>query len=223
MENSQPNLEPKRIGLVCTDPLRCLGLEVLLREIPEMQFTQFGDIGEIDLARLDIMMLDRECCDDTPRLLRTFRKVRPALKVVVLGPAATLEEIETIIGAGAKGYLAYEAELEEVRTAMQIISDGSVWAPRKVLARLLESAQSRSTPKESTSNEVYVTPREHEVLQLVCQGQTNQGIADILSLDIGTVKAHLSKLMRKMGVDNRTAMVMHALSRRVITRRSGES
>jgi DNA-binding NarL/FixJ family response regulator len=94
--------------------------------------------------------------------------------------------------------------------AIEMVRDGSVWAPRKVLSRLLDaprgSARSATTPPTFTA-------REKQVLNLLREGRPNREIALALGIEEGTVKAHISRLMHKVGVSNRIALTVHPSTR----------
>jgi DNA-binding NarL/FixJ family response regulator len=91
--------------------------------------------------------------------------------------------------------------------ALETVRDGSVWAPRKVLSRLLDRQQSAAGTIDGPPR---FTARERQVLSLLRAGQPNREIALALGIDKGTVKAHIGRLMRKVGVNNRTALTVHA-------------
>jgi DNA-binding NarL/FixJ family response regulator len=90
--------------------------------------------------------------------------------------------------------------------AVETVRDGSVWAPRKVLSRLLDSQ--RTAAKLDASMPRF-TAREIQILNLLRAGQPNREIALALGIDEGTVKAHIGRLMRKVGVNNRIALTVH--------------
>ncbi|HTF65565.1 MAG TPA: response regulator transcription factor, partial [Edaphobacter sp.] len=117
--------------------------------------------------------------------------------------------------AGAKGYLAHTARENEIRLAIEIVRDGSVWAPRKVLARLLEASAGE---RRNVTPEPKFTEREAQVLQLLVAGRPNREIAEALGIDAATVKAHVGRLMRKMGVDNRIALSVQAVNRNLVAK-----
>jgi DNA-binding NarL/FixJ family response regulator len=137
--------------------------------------------------------------------------------LIVLGLEEDHEYIQRIIGAGAKGYLAHTAKGNEVRLAIEIVQDGSAWAPRKVLANLLElsSAEDR---RAGTTSEPKFTRREAQVLRLLVEGQPNRVIAEELGIDLATVKKHVGTLMRKVGVKNRIALSVHAVNRKLLSK-----
>jgi DNA-binding NarL/FixJ family response regulator len=99
---------------------------------------------------------------------------------------------------------------------MDVVLDGSVWAPRKVLARLID-ASGVGTPASPGSNEPVaekMTPREHEVLLLLMDGSSNRQIAKAMGIDEVTVKAHLGRMLRKTGSSNRIELTLRAMEER---------
>ncbi len=197
-----------RMGLVATDPLRVLGLQTIFPEDGPVEVMPLSIPGVLDDPGISLILIDSACTDHIFELLATFRRVRPQLKLIVLGLAEDHEFIQRIIGAGAKGYLAHSAKESEIRLAIEIVQDGSVWAPRKVLARLLESPA-----RTEVAPEPKFTEREGEVLRLLVAGHPNRLIAEEMGIDLITVKAHVGRLMRKVGVENRIALSVQAVNR----------
>jgi DNA-binding NarL/FixJ family response regulator len=137
--------------------------------------------------------------------------------LIVLGLEEDHEYIQRIIGAGAKGYLAHTARPGEVRLAIEIVQDGSAWAPRKVLANLLDlSSMSSAEERRAAVEEPKFTERESEVLRLLVEGHPNRVIAGELGIDLATVKKHVGALMRKVGVKNRIALSVQVVNRRLL-------
>jgi DNA-binding NarL/FixJ family response regulator len=195
-----------RVGVVATDPLRVLGLKAIFCEAMQLEIVHLSVPGVLDDAHLALVLIDAECTPHLFELISTFRQVRPTLRLIVLGNETSPEYIERVIGAGAKGYLALTSTEAEIRMAIDMVRDGSVWAPRRVLSRLLDRQRnSARTPAGPPK----FTPRELQVLDLLRAGQPNRAIAIALSIDEGTVKAHIGRLMRKVGVNNRIALTVH--------------
>jgi DNA-binding NarL/FixJ family response regulator len=201
-----PAKRADRVGVVATDPLRVLGLKAIFSEALQLEIVHLSVPGALDDAHLALVLIDAECTPHLHELISTFRQGRPLLKLIVLGNETSPEYIERVIGAGAKGYLALTSTEAEIRMAIDMVRDGSVWAPRKVLSRLLDNQ--RNTAR-SLANPPKFTPRELEVLTLLRAGQPNRDIARALGIDEGTVKAHIGRLMRKVGVNNRIALTIH--------------
>jgi DNA-binding NarL/FixJ family response regulator len=206
--SESPQMRSDRIGVVATDPLRVLGLKVVFGESMQTQIVPLSIPGALDDASLCLVLIDAECTTHLLELITTFRKARPSLKLIVLGTDTSAQFIESVIGAGAKGFLPHTAAESEIRMAIETVRDGSVWAPRKILARLLD--RQRSSPGLRAGQAIpHFTPREHQILELLHRGQSNREIAHVLGIDEGTVKAHMGRLMRKVGVDNRVALTTH--------------
>jgi DNA-binding NarL/FixJ family response regulator len=212
---------PLKLGLVATDPLRILGLQTIFSEGgikgQAVEIVPLSVPGALDASGVSLILIDSACTDHIFELLAAFRRTRPHLRLIVLGLEEDHEYIQRIIGAGAKGYLAHTAKGNEVRLAIEIVQDGSAWAPRKVLANLLElsSAEDR---RAGTTSEPKFTRREAQVLRLLVEGHPNRVIAEELGIDLATVKKHVGTLMRKVGVKNRIALSVHAVNRKLLSK-----
>lgn len=199
-----------RLGLVATDELRIGGLQAALGDGHDCDIVLLSTLKRISTVELEVVLVDFAATEHLMELLRTFRQARPQMRLIVMGPAVDLEEIERVIDAGAKGYLSYQAGAEELKMAISVVRDGSIWAPRKVMARLLEAARARAHAEPT--DEIRWTPRETEVLRLLLRGHSNREIGAGLGVSEVTVKAHIGRLLRKAGVLNRTALTMRVAS-----------
>jgi len=147
MNETTPQL---RLGLIATDPLRVLGLQTIFSEAGKAEVIPLSVPGALDASGVSVILIDAACTDHLFELLATFRRSRPHLRLIVIGVEEDHEYIQRVIGAGAKGYFTHMAKENEIRLAIEIVNDGSVWAPRKVLARLLEAStvEARSVTPE---------------------------------------------------------------------------
>ncbi len=207
-----------KLGLVATDPLRILGLQTIFSEDglkgAPVEIIPLSVPGALDASGVSLILIDAACTDHIFELLATFRRTRPHLRLIVLGLEEDHEYIQRIIGAGAKGYLAHTARASEVRLAIEIVQDGSAWAPRKVLANLLDVSSAEE--RRATVDEPKFTEREAEVLKWLVEGHPNRAIAEELGIDLATVKKHVGALMRKVGVKNRIALSVQAVNRKLL-------
>lgn len=210
MTDSETSARPV-FGLIMSDELRIEGLKAILCPENRCQIVQVTSHHARDLAGLALILLDSAATPFLHDAIDSLRRANPKTRIIVVGPAAAPEEISRIIAAGAKGFLPYTASAEELKMAVEVVLDGSVWAPRKVLANLLERAD---LERKAAAQEPHFTVREIEVLRLLVLGRSNREIAQGLHVDEGTIKAHLARLMRKAGVDNRTALSVKALQSR---------
>ena len=210
--------ERRRIGVVATDPLRILGLQAILAPNEGLELVAVVP-GNYDLAGFALVIIDAGCTEHLFELLASFRQRYLRLKIIVMGMEIEHEYIQRVIGAGSKGYLTHLAKESEIRMAMEVVLDGSIWAPRKVLANLIDSARHVGT-KKAVDEIPKITAREAEVLGLLVAGRPNREIARELRIDEGTVKAHVGRLMRKMGVENRIALTMRVVGRNLLAKQS---
>ncbi len=197
---------PVCVGMLTNDPLRLEGLRTLLERDGEYRVVALA-AGGSETSQMRLAVVDREAATPLEPLVRQMRRSRPQMAILVLGPEAELEQVMAMIGFGVKGYLPYNASEKELRMALDVVREGSIWAPRKVLVRLLDKKAAEPRPP------VKLTRREEEVLALLLQGRPNRQIAEALQVDETTVKAHLGRLMRKLGVRNRIALSMQALEK----------
>jgi DNA-binding NarL/FixJ family response regulator len=210
-----------RVGVVAADPLRSIGLLAILEETVGVDAVRLDMAAASEIETLDpgydALLLDtRVSLDELSDMIGRIRRERPGMKVVVMGAQIDPEYVQAVIGAGAKGYLAETAGESEIRMAMDVVLDGSIWAPRKVLARLIDAGGVNFGGSGSASDSVVgvMTPRELEVLQLLMDGRTNRDIAAAMGIDEVTVKAHLGRMLRKTRSSNRVELTLRAIEER---------
>src|SRR6202789_4033845 len=155
----KPAQEPLRLGLVASDPLRIFGLQTIFPEGGPVAIVPLSVPGALDASGVSLILIDAACTEHIFELLATFRRTRPHLRLIVLGLEESHDYIQRVIGTGAKGYLAHTAKGSEVRLAIDIVEDGSVWAPRKVMANLVDLSSAKERP-ESSPEEPKFTERE---------------------------------------------------------------
>ena len=112
--------------------------------------------------------------------------------------------LELLLRMGCMGFLEPQASPRQVRRAVEAVSSGEFWAPRKVVSRVLQDILSPDNPRSMTA-------REAEILTLVSQGYTNQQIAETLCICRETVRWHMRMLYAKLGVHDRQSAASHAL------------
>ena len=163
----------------------------------------------------DIVLMDLRM----PRLdgvgaMRLISQENPKVKVIVLTTYDNDEYIFEGIEAGAKAYLLKDCPTEELLKAIRTVyKGGSLFEPKvagKLASRYVELSRRVREPGE-------LSLRESEILLLMARGISNKDIALRLSLSQSTVKAHISNIFSKMGVDNRAEAVTQALRRGIIS------
>lgn len=113
---------------------------------------------------------------------------------------------------GAKGYVEEAAPVSEFVSAIRVVNQGLIWAPRRVMGILIIRYSQGRTGLFGER----ITMREREVLEMLVAGRSNREIARPLGIAERTVKSHVAKLMRKVGVQNRIALSMHAVKHSLV-------
>jgi NarL family two-component system response regulator LiaR len=155
-----------------------------------------------DVILMDLVMPHR----DGLAAMRELRGRGSTARVIVLTSFADDERIMPAIEAGAAGYLLKNVQPAELARAVRAAHAGDALLDPSVAARLVEAiaAGSASAPPA-------LTPREHEVLALIVAGMANKRIARELGLSEKTVKAHVGRLLAKLGVADRTQAALLAV------------
>lgn len=207
------NPQQTNVGVVALDPLRVAGLQSILESCPGVISRAMRFEEAIAADDLGVILLDSACVGNLPEALMRFRRERHAARIIVLGDGLSPRQVQAIIAAGAKGFLPGSADEDEIRNAMRVVLEGSVWAEPQVLARLIEAGGVTSPPGEAAFSD-RMTLREREVLRLLMDGQTNREIAETMGIEPVTVKAHLGRMLRKARVKNRIELTVKAMASR---------
>ncbi len=205
-----------RISVVESDPVRLLGLRTIFASEPDMQVRAATVPAVLHNPNEDVILMTASTGAAFYAAMSALKAVRPGVRVIVTGPGKRDEDILRAIGTGAKGYVPEEATPEEFKRAIREVHAGSVWAPRRVLATFIERATA-SARKVQPQTEDKISEREREVLRLLVSGCSNREIAEELGIEERTVKAHVAQLLRKVGVQNRIALSVHAVTHSLLS------
>ncbi|HTD22624.1 MAG TPA: response regulator transcription factor [Terriglobales bacterium] len=209
--------KPKiNIAVVESDPLRFVGFRTLFDTEPDLELSA-ATLAELQSkSNVDLVLLGSRTAQNLFDVMASLKASRPDLRIIVVGSGADDETILKAIAAGAKGYVDEAAAPSDFIMAIRIVHQGSVWAPRRVLSMFIERV-SASPGRIFPAGRVTFTDREKEVLELLVVGRSNKEIGAALGIEERTVKAHVAKLMRKVGVQNRIALSVHAITHSLVT------
>jgi len=204
------------IAVVESDPLRFIGFRALFDSQPELELIS-ATVPEIGTREnVDLILLGSRGQQNLFDVMASLKAARPDLRIIVTGTGADDETILKALAAGAKGYVDEGTTAAEFMQAIQVVHQGSVWAPRRVLSMFIERVTS-SPGRIFPAGRVSFTDREKEVLELLVAGRSNKEIGAALGIEERTVKAHVAKLMRKVGVQNRIALSVHAITHSLVS------
>lgn len=208
------------VGLVAHEPIRLAGLISVLEGNPRL-LSVTGSIDELLANRtLGFIVVDLNTFDGL-KTLTMIRQARPDLRQIVIGPESNDELVLESIMAGARAFLSTTAPPETVREAIEVVTSGSIWAPRRLLSKLIDRLLVM-TDASLTNTETHLTDRERQVLDLVLKARSNSEIARQLGIGQRTVKGYVSQLMKKTGADNRIELTVRTLNRS-LTNQSSKS
>ena len=210
--HSKPKIH---IALVESDPLRLVGFRALLESESDLEMIS-ASLPEIAVqTKVDVVLIGDRVGQNLFDTISNVKTMHPNLPIIVIGPNRDEETSLNAIVAGAKGYVFDGAPPREFAQAIRVVSQGSVWAPRRVLSMFVELAITQPKRMRPGVNAV-ITDREKQVLQMLVSGLSNKEIGAPLGIVERTVKAHIAKLMRKIGVHNRIELSVHAVARSLV-------
>jgi DNA-binding NarL/FixJ family response regulator len=203
-----------RVAVVEDHPVFRKGLMQVVEAAPGLELAGVArSVDEFDALRLGggvIVLLDLqlqgsrlEGADAVTYL------VADGYQVLVVSASEQPADVVQAIGAGARGYLSKQAEEIEILGAIQAVAQGRTYVSATLAGYLLQAP-------------IPITAREREILELVAGGDTDQDIAEQLTISVRTVHSHLDRIRDKTGSRRRADLTRFAIERGIIPRRSKE-
>ncbi|NPV87463.1 MAG: response regulator transcription factor [Anaerolineae bacterium] len=192
------------------------GVRMLLATEKDMDLVAEAESGleAAALARIhqpDVILMDMVMPHkDGVAAIQEIIRENPRTRILVLSSFSDDTYILSAIKAGALGYLLKDSSPQELIEAIRGIMQGkSSLSP--VVARRLISEIKQEYPKQQLPQSRLLSEREEEVLKLAAEGLSNQAIAERLCLSNATVRFHISNILKKLGLSNRTQAVLYAI------------
>jgi DNA-binding NarL/FixJ family response regulator len=127
-------------------------------------------------------------------------------RIAILTSVPKFDEALKMLKMGVKGYGNRMMHPDNLKQMVAAVTAGQIWLPPDIVSRLITTLPADHTPLTYTEE---LSERETEVAKLVAQGKSNQEIADILSITVRTVKAHMTSIFSKTGLRDRLALALH--------------
>lgn len=201
------------------------GLEFILsKEYPQTEivtaksytdiFTILEKQRDFNLILTDLAMPGSDWLDAIGKI----HQMCPDIPVIIISAVFEREILQKTYNLGVSGYVSKAFPKNLIISAINLVLAGGMYIPPEILQMSLKSssesvrqiAQDLSKSTEKTADSFNITPRQKEVLECMAEGLSNKQIAYNLGLSEGTVKIHITQLMRTLEVTNRTAAVRKA-------------
>ena len=190
--------------------LRDSGAKLRIDEARDYEETarRLSEIEHLDLLLLDLNMPGMEGFHGVHQLCQ----LAPDVPVVVVSVRDRADDVRQALDAGAMGYIPKSSTPEVMVGALQLVLSGGVYLPPNLLNEPAPAGAGRDAETTDRKGSLLdrLTPRQRDVLALLAEGKSNKQIADSLGLAPGTVKIHISRILRAFGVQNRTQAVITA-------------
>lgn len=212
-------MKPIRLVLADDHKLVRAGFRALLKQLPYVEVIAEADDGQEalelvakhrpDVVMMDIGMKRLNGLQSAARITKEF----PGTRVIILSVHATEEYVVQALRAGAAGYLVKDAGPEELERAITAVAGGEIYLSPSVSSRVSDYIRRQETDSSPFER---LTPRQHEILQLIAEGRSTKEIAGLLGISVKTVETHRSQLMETLGIHDIAGLVRYALSKGLV-------
>jgi len=184
-------------------------LTAMLDRLPDLRVvgTGLADAAFIEQAKPDVLLLDVGLVDhDSLGVAAALTKQAPGMKIIVMDLIPMHEDIVQFVNAGVSGFVLKDATFDEfVATIRSVAAGGKVLPPRMAesLFSQIASAAVAAQGRPQVLDDVRMTKREREVIELIGEGLSNKEIAQRLNIASHTVKSHVRNVMDKLALHTR--------------------
>lgn len=204
-------------------PLILTGLKDLLKRNPlvnstitfehPQDFREHVNSNRVDIAIIDIRIFKSDAGLDAARYIIAKK---PKTKVLIYSGNANISYITECKKIGVRGFISKDSPIREIGVAIEKINLGEEYYSKDV-SELISNHSLNFEPLSALElKENLLTPRELEILKLVCKGISDKEIANMLSISVFTVRTHRNKILVKTGTNNFRALYQYAIKNRIV-------
>jgi len=210
----------EKIRIIITDDHQLFrnGLKILLNSLPEFEVAGEASNGKefIELLKtvqahivlMDINMPEMDGIEATRKGL----KINPDISIIALSMYGEEEYYYKMVDAGAKGFLLKDSDISEVKEAIITVTKGGSYFSQELLYHVIQKIKHR----EHETRTANLSKRETEILAKICEGLSNQEIADALFISKRTVDKHRANLLGKTNSKNTASLILFAIKNKLI-------
>jgi DNA-binding NarL/FixJ family response regulator len=194
------------------------GLKLLLNSFDGFEVTGEASNGneflevikntDADIALMDINMPEMDGVEATRKSL----KIRPGLSIIALSMYGEEEYYYKMVDAGARGFLLKDSDISEVKEAILTVVRGGSFFSQELLYHVIQKIKHREHETKSAN----LSKREREILAKICEGLSNQEIAEALFISKRTVDKHRANLLGKTNSKNTASLILFAIKNKLI-------
>lgn len=210
----------EKIRIIITDDHQLFrnGLKILLNAFQEFEVIAEASNGEeflrilkntpADMVLMDISMPEMDGIEATRKALKLY----PGIDVIALSMYGEEEYYYKMVDAGAKGFLLKDSDISEVKEAILTVRKGGSYFSQELLYHVIQKIKHR----ENESKTANLSKREKEILLKICEGLSNQEIAEALFISKRTVDKHRANLLGKTNSKNTASLILFAIRNKLI-------
>lgn len=197
-----------------------IGVSAYLSIQPDIEVIEEAENGfkgkELALAlRPDIILMDLVMDEmDGVEATKAIMKEWPEAKIIIVTSFLDDDKVYPALEAGATSYILKTSNANEIADAIRSTYKGQSVLEPEVTNKMMEKMQGKQSPLLHEQ----LTNREFEILMLIAEGKTNQEIADDLFIGLKTVKTHVSNILSKLAIQDRTQAAIYAFKHKLVTK-----
>lgn len=202
-----------RVAVVDDHPLVWQGIKAVLAAEPDMEPIGYASNGReaerlIEEQNPDVVLMDMRLPGESGiDIIKRIKPKAPAARFVILTTYAERQDVNAAISMGVDGYVLKEALPEEMLAALRLVAQGRPYFDPAIMQLMITSQQRNDELSE-------LTEREQDVLRELAKGLSNKEIAKELFVTEYTVKKHVSGILSKLGLKDRTQAALYAAERK---------
>lgn len=203
-----------KIGIVDDQALMLKGLSMIIGMTPGYEVSWTAENGEIAIAEyknnpVDVILMDiRMPIMDGIETAKAIKGISAEVKIVMLTTFDEPDLIHKSLALGVSGFILKESQPEQIIDAINAAYEGGVAITPSVAAKIMPYFETMTPPKEQLEKRNALTEREWEIVTYVSEGLSNKEIADIMFLSEGTIKNHMTHILSKLDLRDRTQLAI---------------